>query len=83
VLVKGGGVFAIEFDPVRVPGIPTGGHDLRLELLVFSAARSGVAGIKTITRQLINRSFVVGKSLEYHKVYQFNVSQFRFESASG
>jgi len=37
---------------------------------------------KKFTKQLINLNFVVSKNREYHQVYQANVSQFRFESAS-
>ena len=38
---------------------------------------------KKTTKQLINQNFMVSKNREYHPVYQANVSQFRFESASG
>ncbi len=38
---------------------------------------------KDTSKQLINHNFVVGKNREYHQQYQANVSQFRFESASG
>jgi hypothetical protein len=38
---------------------------------------------KNIAKQLIKHNFVVSENREYHQQYQTNVSQLRFESASG
>jgi len=38
---------------------------------------------KKTTKQLINQNIVASKNRRYHPTYQVDVSQFRFESASG
>jgi hypothetical protein len=69
---------AIVFDPSYARGsIPTAQEAIcDRNSLLFSMARPSLAGIEE------DHSFLVIGRREHHQVYQANLSQFRFESAS-